>query len=385
MSRVPFAAALSEHPVAADAVGEVLGSLVEQRGVEPDLVVVFASAAHVEFLGEISSAVRTVLRPRVLLGASAGGVLGGAHEAEESPALSVFAAWNTPVRPLRLEAGPVHDDGDGPAVMIHGVPNDVPHDSTILLLADPYSFPADGFLDQLASARPDLKVVGGLASASARPGGNALVLDDQVHRDGAVGVALPTASLRPVVSQGCRPVGEPMVVTRAERNYLLELAGRPALDRLTDLATELPLEERALLAQGVQLGVVIDESQPEFGRGDFLVRSVLGADKAKGVLAVGSAVPVGTTVQFQVRDATTADEDLRELLADVSGEAALVFTCNGRGERLFGAPDHDAAAVAAALDTWAVAGMFCAGELGPIGGRSFLHGFTASILVFADT
>ncbi len=379
---MPFAAALSQHPVAADAVGEVLGSIVEQRGVEPDLVVVFASAAHVEFLGEISAAISTVLRPGTLLGASASSVLAGAQEAEEVPALSVWAAWTAPVRPLRLATGPVHDDGDGPAVMVQGVPVDVPLGCTLLLLADPHSFPADGFLTQLAAARPDVMVVGGLASAAAQPGGNALVLDGEVHRDGAVGVVLPPTQA--VVSQGCRPVGEPMVVTRGERGFLMELAGRPALDRLTELANELPVDDRALLARGVQLGVAVDEHRVEFGRGDFLVRPVLGADRGRGVIAVGSDIPVGTTVQFHVRDAASADEDLRELLDDVHGTGALVFTCNGRGERLFGVEDHDASVVAEALDTNAVAGMFCAGELGPIAGRSFLHGFTASVLVFQD-
>jgi len=380
---VPFAAALSEHPVAADAVGEVLGSIVEQRGVEPDLVVVFASAAHVEFLGEIASAIRTVLRPGTLVGASASSVLAGAHEAEEIPALAVWAAWTAPVRPLRLAAGPVHDDGDGLAVMIQGVPADVPPGATILLLADPRTFPAGGFLEQLHGARPDVTVVGGLASAGGGgPGTNALVLDDRVHRDGAVGVVLPPTVA--VVSQGCRPIGEPMVVTRAERQFLRELAGRPALERLTELVESLPPAERSLLADGIQLGVAIDEHRLEFGRGDFLVRAVLGADRQRGVLAVGAEVPVGTTVQFQVRDAASADEDLRALLGEVDGAGALVFTCNGRGTRLFGTEDHDASAVAELLDTHAVAGMFCAGELGPVGGRSFLHGFTASVLVFQE-
>lgn len=379
---MPFAAALSQHPVAADAVGEVLGSIVEQRGVEPDLVVVFASAAHVEFLGEISSAISTVLRPGTLLGASASSVLAGAQEAESVPALSVWAAWTEPVRPLRLATGPIHDDGDGPTVMVQGVPADVARGCTMLLLADPHSFPADGFLRQLAATRPDIMVVGGLASAAAEPGGNALVLDGEVHRDGAVGVVLPPT--RAVVSQGCRPVGEPMVVTAAERGFLMELAGKPALDRLTDLATDLPLEDRTLLAKGVQLGVAIDEHRLDFGRGDFLVRPVLGADRARGVIAVGTEVAVGTTVQFHVRDAASADEDLRELLDGVEGAGALVFTCNGRGERLFGVEDHDASVVAESLDTDAVGGMFCAGELGPVGARSFLHGFTASILIFAD-
>jgi small ligand-binding sensory domain FIST len=290
------------------------------------------------------------------------------------------------VRPLRLAAGPVRDDGDGPAVMIGGVPADVAHGSTLLLLTDPYSFPADGFLEQLAAVRPDLVVVGGLASAAARPGGNALVLDGGVHRDGAVGVVLPPTHA--VVSQGCRPVGDPMVVTRAEAgrtgHFLVELAGKPALQQLTDLAGALPADDRALLATGVQLGVAVDEHRIDFERGDFLVRSLLGADRERGVLAVGTSVPVGTTVQFHVRDASSADEDLRELLDGVAGAGALVFTCTGRGERLFGVEDHDAGLVAESLDTAAVAGMFCAGEMGPVGGRSFLHGFTACVLVFRD-
>jgi small ligand-binding sensory domain FIST len=377
---MPFAAALSEHPVAAEAVGEVLGSIVEQRGVEPDLVVVFASAAHVEFLGEISSAIRKVLRPGVLVGSAASAVVGGGREVEDVPALSVWAAWSQPVRPVRLWTRREDD-----VISIEGVPADLPDDATVLLLADPFSFPADGLADQLAAVRPDVTVVGGLASAAAAPGGNALVLDDTVHRDGAVGVVIGRDQLvGPVVSQGCRPIGEPLVVTGSDRNFLLEIAGRPALERLTGLAADLPPDERVLLSRGVHLGVAIDEARHEFGRGDFLVRNILGADKDKGVLAVGDHVPVGTTVQFHVRDAESADEDLHDLLTGVTGDAALLFTCNGRGSRLFGVDDHDAGAVVDHLGTRAVAGMFCAGELGPVGGRSFLHGFTASVLIFTD-
>ena len=377
---MPFAAALSEHPVAAEAVGEVLGSIVEQQGVEPDLVVVFASAAHVEFLGEISSAIRKVLRPGVLVGSAASAVVGGGREVEDVPALSVWAAWSQPVRPVRLWTRREDD-----VISIEGVPADLPDDATVLLLADPFSFPADGLADQLAAVRPDVTVVGGLASAAAAPGGNALVLDDTVHRDGAVGVVIGRDQLvGPVVSQGCRPVGDPLVVTGSDRNFLLEIAGRPALERLTALAADLPPDERVLLSRGVHLGVAIDEARHEFGRGDFLVRNILGADKDKGVLAVGDHVPVGTTVQFHVRDAESADEDLHDLLTGVTGDAALLFTCNGRGSRLFGVDDHDAGAVVDHLGTRAVAGMFCAGELGPVGGRSFLHGFTASVLIFTD-
>jgi small ligand-binding sensory domain FIST len=202
---------------------------------------------------------------------------------------------------------------------------------------------------------------------------------------GGVGVVLPGGvATRTVVSQGCRPIGDPMIVTRAEGNLVMEIAGRPALDRLDDLVRAADAEERSLLASGLQIGIAIDEHRATFERGDFLIRGVVGADRLQRALAVGDRVEVGTTVQFQVRDAVAADEDLRAMLADATGDAALVFTCNGRGQRLFGEPDHDARVVHDTLGSPALAGMFCAGEFGPIGGRSFVHGFTASVLVFSD-
>jgi small ligand-binding sensory domain FIST len=209
------------------------------------------------------------------------------------------------------------------------------------------------------------------------------VLDAGVHTSGAVGAFLgPTARLATVVSQGCRPIGEPLVVTRAERNMIYELAGRPALERLTELFEASDPDDKRLLAGGLHVGRVIDEHKLDFQRGDFLVRNVLGGDKASGAIAVGDVVEVGSTVQFHVRDADTADEDLRSLLAGECAEGALLFTCNGRGTRLFGVADHDAEVVSEALDGAPVAGFFAAGELGPVGGRNFLHGFTASIALF---
>jgi small ligand-binding sensory domain FIST len=195
-----------------------------------------------------------------------------------------------------------------------------------------------------------------------------------------VGAFLPRAlPVRTVVSQGCRPVGAPLVVTHSERNVVYELAGRPALERLQELVDAADADERRLMAAGLHIGRVIDEHKADFERGDFLVRNVLGADRASGAIAVGDVLEIGATVQFHVRDAITADEDLRALLDGHQAEAALVFTCNGRGIRLFGAPDHDAEAVSEVAGDGAVAGFFCAGELGPIGGRNFVHGFTASV------
>jgi small ligand-binding sensory domain FIST len=178
-------------------------------------------------------------------------------------------------------------------------------------------------------------------------------------------------------------VGDPYVVTRAEGNVIAEIGGTPSLVRLDELFRCLDDRDRELVQQGLHIGRVIDEHKADFGRGDFLVRNVVGADRATGAIAIGDVVPVGSTVQFHVRDAASADEDLHGLLAGLRGDGALVFTCNGRGTRLFGRPDHDAEVVADVV-AGAAAGMFCAGEIGPVGRRSFVHGFTASVAIFRD-
>lgn len=378
-----FAAAYSEHPVAAAAAGEAIGRIVEVGGTSPDLVMVFASAAHTEFLGEITSAVRSVLGPRVLLGAAAHSIIGERRESDDAPALSLWASWNGPVTPVRLSVT-AEPTFDGEHLAITGLPDDIDQGATLLLLADPRTFPAEPLIDELARRRPDVPVVGGLAS-TAGSHGSALIIDDQGYTDGAIGALIPRDQLvGPVVSQGCRPVGEPMVVTAARGNYLIELAGQLALGRLTELANTADESERVLLAGGVQLGIVVDEHRDDPGTGDFLVRSVLGADRERGVLAIGGHVEIGTTVQFHARDATTASHDLQRLLDGVAGDGALVFTCTGRGSQMFGVADHDATVVAEQVGTEAVGGMFCAGEFGPIGGRSHVHSFTASVLVFAS-
>ena len=193
--------------------------------------------------------------------------------------------------------------------------------------------------------------------------------------DGGVGV-------HTLVSQGCRPIGQPFIVTRAEGSLVLELGGRPAVSRLQELADEASADDRELLRHGLHVGLVVDEHRAEFGPGDFLVRNLLGADPNSGALVIGEQVRVGQTVQFHVRDAAAAAEDLDALLVGEQAAAGLVFTCTGRGQHLFGAPDHDAEAVRALLGPIPLAGAFCAGEIGPIGGRSHLHTFTASIALF---
>jgi small ligand-binding sensory domain FIST len=390
---MPFAAALSTAPEAPQALAEVCAAVQGPLGGGADLAVVFFSAHHAESAGRIAATVRERLAPRCLLGCVAETVIGTGREVEEGPALSLWAArWVQPVTltPFHLV---LERTADGPSVM--GRPDalagpEVPA-GAVLLLGDPFSFPADLFLQQTNDLTPGLPVLGGMASGIAGPGECRLVLDGDVHDRGAVGVLLGgPVGLRWVVSQGCRPVGKPLVVTRAEENFILELGGKPPLTQLQELWQSLGPGEQQLFQKGLHVGRVLNEYQGEFRRGDFLVRNVLGLDRNSGALAVNDRVRVGQTVQFHVRDAATADEDLRALLRQDRAAhprppaAALLFSCNGRGTRLFPQPDHDAAAVRAEAGDVPLAGLFAQGELGPVGGRNFIHGFTASLALFEE-
>jgi small ligand-binding sensory domain FIST len=259
-----------------------------------------------------------------------------------------------------------------------------------VLLPDPYTFPAEPLLDHLNDHLPGTTVMGGLVSGAPRPGLSRLFCDDQVLGSGAVGVRLPGWHGVRVVSQGCRPFGEPYTVTDARGRLITGLGGRPPLQRLREMVAALPEEQRDLVGQGLQIGIVVREYDDVPARGDFLVRPVTGADETSGAVEVGEVVQVGTAVQFHVRDADAADDDLRVALHHAREAApgrpagGLLFTCNGRGRRMFGAPDHDASLVEDLLGGIPLAGFFAAGELGPIGERNALHGFTASLALFVD-
>lgn len=385
---MPFASALSRHPDTAVAVGEAVGTILEAIGTGPDLVVVFLTAEHVPNAEAAAAAIQTLLDPAAFIGATAIAVLAAAEGVEDEPGLALWAArWSEPgagmVVPVHLAAQPVGGAQQG--WTFTGWPHDLAQDArSLVLLADPYTFPVDDFLVGMKRDHPRLALVGGLASAARGPGGNRLVIGGRVARHGAVGVLLPhDVAPSTIVSQGCRPIGQPFTVTKASGNILYELGGRPALERVAELLQSLSDDERELAGRGLHCGIVVDESKLDFERGDFLIRGVLGADRAAKSIAVGSEVPVGATVQFQVRDALTAGEDLRALLTGQEADAALVFTCNGRATFMFGDADHDAGIVHEHIGG-AVAGMFCAGEIGPIGARNALHGFTASIALFRD-
>lgn len=382
---MPFASAISEHPVTAHAVGELAGSVLENLGERPDLAMVFVTPPHAGALEDAVGAIDELLHPLALLGCAAESVVGPHREVERTAAVSLFAGRTGPLIPLVLEAG--MGDGEGPE-FLSGWPPQIPFEPVALVLvSDPYSFPIEEFLEWMDRRHPGVPVIGGVASAARGPGGNRLAVGRAVRSSGAIGAVLgPGVDVEAVVSQGCRPFGDPLVVTKAERNVIIELAGRPALERLvTQAHNSLSEDDVSLLEMGgLHVGRVIDEHHERFDRGDFLVRNVIGSDRRHGALAVTEVVPVGTTVQFHLRDAKTADEDLRLMLRGKRADGALLFTCNGRGTRMFEEPHHDVGVLAEVLGPLPVAGFFAAGELGPVGGHNFLHGFTASVALLRD-
>ena len=388
--------ALADPDGGADALVRAAEAALEQalrplHGAAPDLlcVLVAPGAGDPDAAASAGRRAMQLAGARAAFGATAGGVIGDGRGEEDGPAVAVWAAVlpGARVRTFRMSSV---DLAGGDGAMVAGLPSPSADDRVAALLVDPYSFPVAGFLDRCNTAMPGFPLVGGLASAPGGPAANRLFADGDVLDGGAVGVLLGgEVAARTVVSQGCRPIGPPMAVTRADGNLLLELAGAPAYRRLVEIVSALPAAEQGLVARGLHLGVAIDEYADEHGRGDFLIRGVLGADERSGVVAVGDVVEIGRTVRFQVRDPAGAREDLIELLdgTDRPGRGALLFSCNGRGRSMFPRPqypgaDHDVQIVREALGADGVAGLFAAGEIGPVGGRNHLHGFTASVLVF---
>ena len=379
-------AGLSVSPEAAEAAGEAAREARAALGGAPvDLAFLFLSADHFGSAEEALEAVEEELMPAHVLGCVAEGVVARDRELEDGPAAAVWAAA-LPDAVIETFQSVALDTDEGVAVT--GIPN-LDDADLVTLLVDPFTYPAGGFLSKLNEEEDFVPLVGGLAAGSGEPDTQALFCDGEVLYEGAVGAVLRGVPVRTVVSQGCEPIGRDSVITHAEDNVVFELAGEPALERLKgDLATLTPDQESSAARGGVLAGLVIDENRADYRRGDYLMRGLTGVDEETGAIAVGEAVRVGQTLRFHVRDAASADADLREnLSAAVEGERAagtLMFTCNGRGTNLFSAPDHDARAAAELLGDDALAGFFCAGEIGPVGGKPFLHGFTATLAVFLE-
>lgn len=381
-----FAVALSkeqETEIAAKTLVEHIQPQIDRDSI--DLACVFFSSHHAAQADHLTEVLRETLGPRCLLGCSGEGVIAGKEELETDPAITLWTASlpNVDLSPIRSSFSPTQDQ-----FQLAGWPNPEGAEATFLMLADPYTTPVHEVLGLLEDRYPGAKAIGGLAGGAQEAGENRLILNGDVFDGGIVGVRLSGAvEIRPIISQGCRLIGERYVVTKADRNLIHELGGLPALERLQTVFEALSEEDRQ---RALQLGIVIDEHRDRFDRGDFLIRNLLGADRSTGALAVGDVVQEGQTVQFHLRDADSASEDLTSLLAaDRSGRkspplGALMFSCCGRGQGLFGRPNHDAATLAAQLGSIPMAGFFAQGEIGPIGRRNFVHGYTASMAIFAE-
>jgi small ligand-binding sensory domain FIST len=370
----PLAAATEAASVAAAALGDA----------RTDLAVVFAAGAHLAAPEATLEGVYGAIAPDSLIGCGAGGVLGAGRELESGTAVAV---WVASLGGGSAEAFHASIETDDKQTVLEGMP-ECASDDTVMMLCDPYSFPADAVLAAMAQHSPGVPVLGGLASARTQDGSGALFLDRELCEEGAVGVTLRGVELLPCVSQGAAPVGRELTITAAEENVIYELAGRPAIKTIEEVIGDLDVRERALIAGGLLLGIVIDGGKPEYEQGDFLVRGVLGAGPSDGAITIGATVATGQVVRLHARDARSADEDLRRELrarAQAIGgrpAGALVFSCNGRGRQMFGPCDHDASTVEEELGGAPAAGFFAAGEIGPVGARSFLHGFTATVAVF---
>lgn len=382
-----WAAAESRQEEPAAAATAVAESLAASLGEGPvDLVLAFMTAELTGGAEEIAAALKQRLAPGCLAAVSGGSVIGAEREIEAGPALTAVAARlpGVEVKPFILVAASWGDAADDPAEFARNTPG-AENAELVLLFADPFSLDTDRVLRAFHRHARGVRVVGGVASAGARPGANALVLNDWVSHEGGIGIALRGA-LRAdvVVSQGCRPIGPPLLVTKVDANLVLELDGQPALERTEQVLRDLPESEREVLRNGLYVGRPAKGGAA--GRGDWLIRNLMGANRDRGALAVADLMAENETVRLHVRDAASATEDLELLLApqefDSKATGALLFSCNGRGRRFFGKPDRDIVTLQTALGgSVPAAGFFCAGEIGPVGERNFVHGHTASIAI----
>lgn len=399
--KAPLAAsAISGHLDTRTAATEIADILFEElagTGSGCDLALIFGSYHHRAAFDEAAALIRKTVDARTVLGVTCEAALGEDRERDGYAGLSAIAmrfprgcnvrvhAWHsTPEDPAAL---------NDPARLRERIGlNDaeagglVPR--AVVMFGDPFSTPVTRLLPALNVCRGDLPavpVIGGMASGASQPGANVMVINDRTLQAGVIGATISgDLDIDFIVSQGCRPVGKPMVITRCNQNVVQELGGRKAMDALREMAEELSESEKRLLGRGLLMGTVINEYKEYFGRGDFLVRNVMSLDEKAGTIAVGEMCRPGQTVQFHVRDAATAAEDLQllldaQVLNPVQPFAALLFTCNGRGQRLFGQPNHDIGIIRERIGEVPIAGFFAAGEFGPIGDRSFLHGHTASL------
>jgi small ligand-binding sensory domain FIST len=386
-----WATTISRKTSFEEAVLECAEGVARRLGGGPvSLTLVFVTLHFADYYPRLHGLVDRYLEPETFLGCSGGGVIGGGEEVEHAPAVTLISARLPDVRiePFHL-SGPLPDLDGPPDAWERLIGVRAHHEPQFVLLADPFSGRPEALLAGLDYAFPSSPKIGGLASGATSPGLNALFLDEEVFSEGTVGVALcGDVAIDTVVAQGCRPVGELMRVTGCRGNFLYELDGRPAFEVLQELFAALDERDRHLASTALFVGVLMDEFRKEPRVGDFLVRNLIGVDPRHGAIAVGENLQEGMRIRFHIRDAQTSAEDLHTMLksyeqtpsGSVSG--ALLFSCLGRGEGLYGRPNFDTGVFREYLGDVPVGGFFCNGEIGPVGGATFLHGYTSSFGLF---
>ena len=355
-----------------------------ELGAEASCALVFFSSDYGEVLEEFLELIRVYGRVALVVGCSGGGLIGADREAENCAGFSLvlLSLPNTKLHVVELSQG---QGAASEGVGFRNAPSTV---DAWIVLANPLRFAADAWLAEWNLTYPGVPVLGGLASGAE----DAIVLcrDGAAMRGDALALAFEGGiSVRTIVSQGCRPIGEPLTITGARQNLLLSLGSKPAYEVLNHVFNGLTKQEKDRARNNLFAGLAMSEYLDEYKRGDFLIRNILAADPEAGAVAIGSALRVGQTLQYQLRDRDSADEDLRELChtAEEDGArpfASLLFSCNGRGKALFGAPNHDAGVLAEIFGAHSSAGFFCNGEIGPVGGQSFLHSYTASAALLCE-
>ena len=389
-----WSSAVSDSPSFTEAVTQASEQILANLdGKHPDLAVVFISSHHMPSYVVAPELLAETLGAKVLIGCSAAGVIGGGQEVERRPGIAISAAIlpGVELSPFHLNQDELPSPDAGPEewqALLGIRAEDCP---AIMLLPDPFTLRSDHLLAGLDFAYPSTVKIGGLASGGGQPGANALFINDRSVRSGAVGVAFSgDLEVETIVAQGCRPIGEPLVVTESEINVISKLGDQTPLEVLRDLFETAETREKRLIRRSLQIGIIMDRLAQNSSEGEFLIRNVLGADEEDGTLAVGELVQEGQVVQFFVRDAQAADEDLRLMLeeyidnldeADIPA-SALLFSCIGRGQYLYGSPDHDTSVFTDIVADIPIAGFFSNGEIGPLGDQTFLHGYSASFALF---
>jgi len=386
-----WCSALSQSPDLVAAVREASDRLrLQLADQDPNLILLFLSEHHKAGFREASALVGSEFGSGLVLGCTARSVIGGGQEVEHGPAVSLAAAIlpGVTLRPFHIAMSDMPTEPDAARVWRErfGKEEDAPH---FLLLADPFSFDVEPLIRGLDVAFPAARKIGGVASSGSAPGDNALYVGSEVHREGLVGVALAgDIEIDAVVAQGCRPIGSPMFVTRSSENVLYELDGRPALTVLQELYRSLSPEDQNLARGSLFFGIEMKGDQAEYQAGDFLIRNLVGSEEESGSLVVGAMLQERMVVQFHLRDAQTSADDLDSRLetqaahAPSAAEGAILFSCLGRGSGLYGEANHDTNMLRARLGDVPVAGFFCNGEIGPVQGQTFLHGYTSAFALF---